>query len=334
MAEYLNKTREQITEMFLHALKNENGLAWKQQWTNTGVPRNMESGRNYRGINHVLLKFVADDRQYTDPRWCTFHQAQEHGHKIRKGEKGTPVEYWYVYDKKNQCSLNFREAKERLKENPELATFLIPSCKTFYVFNAEQMDGVPPIQTLEFEPVPVAEQFLQNLQGAMNLPVIHGGDRACYLPARDEVHLPEKKHFLNETAYYSTALHEIGHASGHSSRLDRELSGGFGSPEYAMEELRVEIASCMLSNELHLPGDEEHDRNHQAYVVSWISHIEKNPNVLMKAIQDAEGIADYLEEKGGLQECRKFGMDIRKQEKAGSQSCCLGKKAAIMGKGR
>lgn len=332
MAEYLNKTREQITEMFLRALKNENGFSWKQQWSNTGAPYNIESGRNYRGINHVLLKFVADDRRYTDPRWCTFHQAQEYGYKIRKGEKGTPVEYWYVYDKKNKCSLNFRDAKEQLKEDPELKQFLILSCKTYYVFNAEQMNGVPSIQTIEFHPVPVAEQFLKKLQSTMNLPIIHGGDQACYFPSRDEIHLPEKNSFLNETAYYSVALHEIGHASGHSSRLDRNLSGEFGSPEYAMEELRVEIASCMLSNELHLPGDEDHDRNHQAYVVSWISSIEKNPNVLMKAIQDAERIADYLEEKGGLLECRKLGMDIRELGKA-ERNCSLGKKAAIR-KGR
>lgn len=317
--------------MFLQALKYKNGLVWKQQWSNTGVPYNMESGRNYRGINHVLLKFVADDRRYTDPRWCTFHQAQEYGYNIRKGEKGTPVEYWYVYDKKNKRSLSFREAEFRLKEDPELKQFLILSCKTYSVFNAEQMNGVPPVQSIEFQPVPVAEQFLRRLQNSMNLPIIHGGDQACYLPSRDEVHLPEKNSFIDETAYYSVALHEIGHASGHSTRLDRNLSGGFGSPEYAMEELRVEIASCMLSNELHLPGDEDHERNHQAYVVSWISHIEKNSNVLMKAIQDAEKIADYLEEKGCLQECRTLGMNIRVPEKEESGS--LGRKAAIR-KGR
>ena len=83
------------------------------------------------------------------------------------------------------------------------------------------------------------------------MPVRHvAGDRAFYSLNNDEIVLPERGQFPSANQYYQTAPHELGHSTGHPERMNRKtliqgIEGGFGSPDYAKEELRAEISAMM-----------------------------------------------------------------------------------------
>lgn len=127
--------------------------------------------------------------------------------------------------------------------------------------------------------------------------IVYGGSRAFYRTDTDEVHLPERADFKSTQEFYSTALHEIGHSTGHESRLNRDLSGRFGSEDYAMEELRAEIASIFMEQDLEIEPSEGRLQNNAAYIQSWKEEIKENPNALFTAITDADKIAKYVSGK-------------------------------------
>ncbi|MCB1976022.1 MAG: hypothetical protein KDE66_03260, partial [Nitrosomonas sp.] len=153
-----------------------------------------------------------------------------------------------------------------------------------------QIDNLPElvIEPPTWNPIERAEQILQ----ASNAAIEHGEfDRAFYRPVTDRIHLPHKHQFETPDRYYATALHELGHWTGHESRLNRDLAHPFGSEGYAREELRAEIASMLLGHELgigHDPGQ------HAAYVASWIKTLEEDPTEIFRAAADAEKIQDYV----------------------------------------
>jgi antirestriction protein ArdC len=160
-----------------------------------------------------------------------------------------------------------------------------------YVFNAEQIEGVPPAPSREcsWNPLEKAEQLVQ----AANPKLQHGaGDRAYYRPSTDSIHLPLKEQFPSAENYYSTLLHELGHWSGHETRLNRDLSDPFGSIGYAREELRAEIASMIIGSELGIGYDPD---QHAAYAASWIQILENQPLEIFRAAADGEKIHTYLQ---------------------------------------
>ena len=159
-----------------------------------------------------------------------------------------------------------------------------------YVFNAKQIDGVPPAPAREcsWNPLEKAEQLVQ----AANPELQHAGDRAFYRPATDSIHLPLKEQFPSAGDYYSTLLHELGHWTGHATRLNRDLSDPFGSIGYAREELRAEIASMIIGSELGIGYD---PGQHAAYAASWIQILEHQPIEIFRAAADGEKIHTYLQ---------------------------------------
>ena len=165
--------------------------------------------------------------------------------------------------------------------------------RVFYakVFNGGQIDGLekPPKEPeAGFAPNREAEKIL----GSLNIAIRHDqGDRAFYRSMSDEIHPPPKNQFKSRELYYATALHELGHATGHSSRLNRDLSGSFGSGKYAREELRAEIASYMLNTRLGLSHD---PGQHASYVESWIRILKDDPREILRAARDADVIQSYV----------------------------------------
>lgn len=169
-----------------------------------------------------------------------------------------------------------------------------PKVFSAVVFNAEQIEGLPPLPSLSpsgasgWDRHERAEALLK----ASGADIRHDQpDRAFYRPATDRIHLPPRDSFPSADAYYSTALHELGHASGHPSRLDRDLAHPFGSVGYAKEELRAEIASLMVGDQLgigHDPGQ------HAAYVKSWVQVLKEDPKEILRASRDADKIAGYV----------------------------------------
>ena len=280
---------ETVAEKLIKQLKS--GTApWQKPWdpdVQGFMPTNPTTGKRYKGVNAIYL--MSQGRH--DNRWLTYKQAQAAGAQVRKGEKGTPVQYWKFSEERNQVDSHGKPVldsegkpvKERVKlERP----------RVFFatVFNAEQMDGMPPVEQKEhtWDPVARAEHILQ----ASGADIHHTkNDRAFYRPATDSIHLPDKGAFATAENYYSTALHELGHWTGHSSRLNRDMSHPFGSEEYAREELRAEISSLILCDKLgtgHDPGQQA------AYVGSWIKILEDTPLEIFRAASEAEKMSDYV----------------------------------------
>lgn len=301
----MNKTREELAKRFLELLNSDDKSSWKRGWKRLSVAKNGSSGYEYKGVNQFLLSLVALERGYNDGRWFTFKQASDVGYKVKKGEKSTPVEYWSYYDKVTKKNINYREYVDIIKNTPERKEDIQLVGKTFHVFNAAQLEGIEPEPELtrdEFSNNQIAKEFTGNLLDAFGIDLVHGGDRAFYSVTKDEIHMPHQTQFFSDYEYYATLLHELAHSTGAEKRLNRDLSGGFGSEKYAMEELRAEITSCFLSNSIGADMDtEEHIKNHKAYVSSWIQSISDKPEELFRAVKAAEKIAEYMEEQGNLE---------------------------------
>lgn len=289
---------DKIAEKIINAL--EDGTApWVKSWRGselTGItPFNPTTNKPYNGINFVNLAIEQSVNGYADPRWLTYKQAESIGAQVRKGEHSTTIQYW-----------KFTEQIDKVDENgnkvigedgrPEQEAIKLQNPKAFYstVFNATQIDGMPELAResrpeRNFEAIEAAEKIITN-SGATIRHI--EGNGAYYRPQADDITLPIKEQFNSEMEYYSTALHELGHWTGHKTRLDRDLNNSFGTQGYAKEELRAEIASYMLCSELGVDFD---PTNHHAYIQSWVKNLHEAPNEIFKAAADAGKITQFLQ---------------------------------------
>lgn len=288
---------EQVAERLIEQLK-QGTPPWRKPWKLNYDPRpaNPSSGKPYRGINSVFLTMSG----YADPRWMTYNQAKDLGYTVRKGEHGSPVQYWKWHENVQRLD---DEGKPLIGADGKPVTVRreLERPKVFYstVFNATQMDGVPPLpeHPLEWDSLERAEQLIQQ----SGVPVNNDGlDRAYYRTSDDTIHLPERGAFRDESDYYGTALHELGHSTGHESRLNRDLMGAFGSESYAREELVAEISSMMIGQELRL--DPRQDDNTAAYVGNWIKLLSDHPLELLRAASAAEKAKEYIMQREQEQE--------------------------------
>ncbi len=270
--------RKQLTDRIIEQLTS--GVApWIKPWDDKVLlpsrVHNAVTGRPYRGGNSLWLQC----HDYSDPRWCTYKQAQAEGWQVKKGEKASVVEYWKWEDQKKD-------------EASQVVRIRLDTPGVFYahIFNAEQIAGVP--EFVPIQPSWAPEVEADRILCASGACIRHDkGGRAFYSPSSDEIHLPPKLAFSNAERYYSTALHELGHWTGHESRLGRELVNSFGTEEYAREELRAELASFFLASRLGIPHD---PTNHVAYIGSWIKVLEQDHSEIFRASRDAENITEYV----------------------------------------
>ena len=276
--------RKQVTERLIGML--ESGTApWQKPW-DAGIaamnrPHNF-NGRPYHGVNALMLWCTAIDKGYEDPRWLTFNQVKKLGGHIDKGEKAQVVEYW-------QWEKEVENADTGEKEKVPLPH---PKVYRAAVFNADQCSGLPPLERPVQQWTP--HERADRIVAANGVQVMHTSDQgAFYNPSGDYIGLPPKESFATEDAYYSTLLHEVGHSTGHPTRLNREFGGPFGSEGYAKEELRAELASTFLCGELGIATTGS-DEQHAAYVKSWVSALKDDYNEIFRAAADAEKICNYL----------------------------------------
>lgn len=299
MAIVINKLRTQMAQQFLDAL-NQGRIPWKACWQQA-LPQNAITGKPYRGVNAMYLSYIATEKGYQDPRWCTYNQAQEKGWQVRKGEKSALVEYWAYFDRKQKKLLSWTEARRLLKDDPEYIKNLQLSSRCYHVFNVEQMDGIPELIRSGTD-IGQLRDKRDTLIRNMAVGFREEGCQAFYTPRTDTITLPPENTFDDEYGYMATFLHESAHASGHECRLNRQMSGVYGSPEYAKEELRAEIASAFTAQALGLQLTDEQLRyqmnQHSAYLQSWASGLKDAPEELFRAIKAAEEISDYLIEQG------------------------------------
>jgi antirestriction protein ArdC len=267
---------QEVTDMIVKAL--EDGLAdpknWECPWVSSGGAMNHSTGKHYSGVNSLLLAMGMHAGRFKHNRWMTYKQGADLGGQVRKGEKSTPIVYFKIVTKGE-------EGDDDRKSFPVL--------KGWNVFNIDQFDGIeytPDVSLSSTERYERCDIFIESC----GVDLSFGGDVACYIPSLDRVMLPNFADFKNSEGYYSTAFHEFAHWTGSPKRLNRDLSGRFGSASYAMEELVAELASAYLCSEFGISGKLQH----VDYIASWLKALKKDKYAIFTASKLAEQAAKFL----------------------------------------
>jgi antirestriction protein ArdC len=247
------------------------------------MPANAASGRRYSGINVLILWAAVIEGGFASQRWLTYRQAQQVGGNVRKGEKGTSVCYADRFTPK---------AEEERAQDEDREARAVAFLKRFTVFNVEQCEGLPEALTRSPELPPQADILPQvrSLIDASGADFRIGGGEAYYSPRADYVAVPPQAAFHEPVNWYRTALHELGHWTGHASRLDRNQRGTFGSADYAREELVAEMASAFACASLSIRPTVRH----ADYIGSWLAVLREDEKAIVRAASAASKAADYL----------------------------------------
>jgi len=281
---------------------------WSAQSTQSLRPMNAISQNGYRGVNRILLALSGRSSNL----WMTYQQAASKGWQVRKGEKGTMIVKLVEFERGERGEAagpsgqgeRGGDAGAKGERDNDRKGFAL---RRYFVFNAEQIDGMPEVEARPeeekvFEPAERAEAVVQALKEKTGLIVVHGGNKACYIPSLDEVRLPPKKAFHSAYDLWATAMHECAHSTLHEKRLNRTNALGqrWGDAAYSLEELRAEICSAILVAETGVAAQVSHDHarrhteQHAAYLRSWIKSIERDPMAIFSAAKDAEAMAEYM----------------------------------------
>ena len=331
--------RSTLTEIFLKSIE-EDPLSWHRNFKSPQRPMNGIYHNQYKGYNRMLLSYVMNKNGYQDPRF--YPQSYIFGSpenrekawddptkiKVMRGEKPVFIDTGFFVPKNkfdadgNKLKpISIPEYRNLPDEKKELYR---PAQKSIPVYNADQLTGVEKWKEIETGKHVLDSYILQVIdRGAaeMGVAVKEGDyDPPCYIPVLDEIHMPQKSLFANEYAFAATLLHEMAHASGAEHRMNRDLSGGFGSEKYAIEELRAEIASAFMANEFGIDMPDSLLDDHKAYVQSWTKAISNDKNILISAIFDAEKIADYVEDKAELTKWIQLQQEANKKDDTISKS--------------
>jgi antirestriction protein ArdC len=273
---------EIVTNQILDAMTS--GVCpWRKPWQSgeAGLPMNAVSKKEYRGINLWLLGMS----RFADNRWFSFKQAQQLGGNIRRGEKASTAVFWKMLD--TITDANGEKRKDQ-----------VPMLRYYSVFNVEQCEGLklPPLSVptvTDHQRIEAAEALTQAMP---NRPTItEGGNGAWYMPSADRVNVPCLSSFESADAYYATLFHELGHSTGHESRLDRKEVQGivrFGSADYSREELTAELTSAFCCASLKL--DNSLIDNSAAYLQGWLRALKDDPKMIVIAAARAQKAADYI----------------------------------------
>lgn len=279
---------EEITGQIIAELE-AGRIPWVQPWgriedgPSLGMPLNAATGRRYSGINILILWGAVFARGYASQAWLTFRQAQALGGSVRRGERGITV----VYADRFTPQEERRRASEGGDEARSIA-FL----KRFTVFSVEQCDGLPdeliaPAPTAEVSSIlPEVEALIRCSCADMRI----GGDRAFYAPTLDYIQVPRPEAFFDPVNWHRTALHELGHWSGASHRLARDLTGPFGSVQYAREELVAEMSAAFTCASLGVTPTVRH----ADYIGDWLQVLRDDDRAIVRAASAASKAADYL----------------------------------------
>jgi antirestriction protein ArdC len=248
-----------------------------------GHPKNLASGKQYRGVNTFLLAFTAYAKGYESSYWTTFKQAQEQGGTVRKGERSSMVVFWKQLETKDKTT---GEDKR------------IPMLRYYNVFNVAQCEGLTapdavPFEPLAFTPIESCERIVSGYADGPALD--HAGCTAFYRPSTDTVTMPEQTRFASCEEYYSTLFHELSHSTGHASRLNRLDSKNpqpFGSANYGKEELIAEMSAAFLCGRAGI--DPSVIENQAAYLNGWLATIKGDKRLVLAAAGAAQKSADRI----------------------------------------
>jgi len=267
-----------VTDRIIRLLESGT-VPWHRPWKGGNQwPQNFISRKVYRGINLFLLNAVG----YPSPFWLTFKQVQTLGGHVKKGEHSFPVVFWKV-----------------LKEEGDGDDKRISFLRYYSVFNVAQCEGitVPAIPGVDpnsqFQPIERCEQIVAAMPKRPE--IHHNGARACYSPSLDAVSMPEAKLFESTEGYYSTLFHELTHATGHVSRLNRKGITDpirFGSDPYSREELVAEMGSAFLCG--HSGIENKTIDQSASYIEQWLSKLKEDRKLVVHAAAQAQKACDFI----------------------------------------
>lgn len=277
-----NEETNRIVEKIVEAL-GKGEIPWRKPWRSCAA-HNAVSKNEYRGVNALVLNLAS---HYVDPRFLTYKQAAALGAQVKKGEKGWPVIFYSTIKKEGE--------KVDGGNGEKAKTFRF--MKHYTVFNASQCDGMPALDEAA-APIALIVEAEEVVKRMPRAPRILDGSRACYIPSEDIVNMPPKtSHWTSSSAYYDTMFHELTHATGHESRLERDLGGNFGGEKYAKEELVAEIGAQFLCQSSGINRSEV-EENAVAYCQNWSKVLKNDPKMIFYAAAKAQAAHDYIMGKG------------------------------------
>jgi antirestriction protein ArdC len=279
---------DEITDKIIAELE-AGRVPWVQPWGTSaakaplGLPRNATTSRSYSGINVLILWGAVIEHGFPGQGWLTFRQALSLGGHVRKGERGTTVVYADRFTPEDEKRRAFKAGEEAQA---------IPFLKRFTVFNTAQCDDLPEDIEAAVPPPPpgMIEPQVEALIKATSIDFRIGGNRAFYVPSLDYVQVPPPAAYFEPINWHRTALHELGHASGAALRLNRNLSGSFGSKLYSVEEITAELISAFCCASLGIVPTVRH----ADYIGSWLEVLREDNRAIVRAASQASKAADWL----------------------------------------
>jgi antirestriction protein ArdC len=280
-----NKVNDIITAQIVEQLEQGN-LTWLKNWS-LGFGVNYKTGREYQGINALLLNISLTRNNYSVNQWLTFKQIQEFKGKLNKGSKATPIIYYKINE---VCSCKDRKCnKYKTEKNDEHKLRRIPILRYYNVFNLSDTN-LELREKVDVQPVKEVEEQLSRY---WDLNTLRVGNPA-YSPSQDVIFMPPIGNFTSKEAYYSALTHELIHSTGHKDRLAREgvtgLTVAYDS-KYAYEELIAELGSAFLCAKLKIEKD---IKNCSAYIKSWLTALRDDKQLIFKASRESEKAKKFI----------------------------------------
>ena len=313
--------------MMVKIIKKANANNWKKGWMGVngsiqGLPQNI-SGRTYSGGNSFFLMFNTAEKGYKTPVYMTFKQAKEQNLHVKSGEKSVPIFKWGLSIKDENGKRVSEEDYNAMSQEERATMDVRPFPKMFHVFNIDQTN-LEEVNKKRYDAIvarfKTPEQEVKDTEGMYvnealdrmfeqkawhaNIQYDKPADQAFYSPSTDSIVLPMKEQFkLGKTPeevyhdgmeYYSTALHEMAHSTGHESRLDRKF-GTQGTDNYAHEELIAEMTSALVGSTMGF--DRKILENNANYLSGWLNRLRDKPETITTIMTDVGKASDMIIEK-------------------------------------
>lgn len=307
----IQNNRNELVNKIIKDIKSGKPFFWNEGFFNA-EPKSLictlrNEKRLYKGINNLFLTVSAYVNGFKDSRWATFKQIEAAGYKLKKGSKGTHIEYWqYTIDamevnpktgkKEPIYEIDETTGKKRKIQLP----LKIPIVKNYVVFNAEQIEGIELETSPKINHKNIIKDMENMLQHSEAKIYYDQNNRNYYSPSTDEIHVVPRDKFYDINDFYATCAHEIAHSTGAKHRLNRKSlieNDGFGNTMYAKEELRAELTSMFLNQKYNIKFNQKHYENHAAYLQNWVDVLKNDPNEIFRAATEAEKAMTYIEEK-------------------------------------
>lgn len=297
--EIVEENRKKIVEQLIQNM--EKGYIFSEwAWNRKAfLPQNAVTGKLYQGINRLNLSLVAIANKYEDPRWLTFNKIKDLGYKLKENSRGVLCEKW-LWERREKI-VNPETGEVEKDENGNVKYQVIqlerPIINFFYLFNANQIEGIPPYQEGmmllgKTDILHVADDFIASSECPIKEKF---QESAYYSPIKDEIILPPRRFFKSDEAFLGTLLHEMSHSTGSEKRLNRDIKNTFGTEGYAIEELTAELSCVFLEAELDMDIDFSR-QDHINYFNSWIQVLKNDPNQLYKVCANASKSCSRLME--------------------------------------